>query len=384
MTSKVIHSVNEARVLSKKVLPRVVFDYIEGGADDEITMKSNVDDFNKVRLLQKVDGTISDPELSTDVLGKKLSFPLVLAPCGLVRVMHPDGGIGVAKAAKSAGIQSVLSTVSGNSIEEVASVADSTLWFQLYSAGGRDESKKLIDKAEKNGVDTLVVTVDTPALGNRERDRNNGVTTPLRITPDNVVGLGLQVLSKPVWTGRMVQDGVKVFNKTRSKSKSKASRNDGKSMLSMAASPFSWEEIKWIREYWNHKLVIKGLMDVNDGLTAASLGVDGIVVSNHGGRQLDSSPSTISVLPDFVKEIGGKLDVLVDGGVRRGTHIAKALSLGADAVMIGRPYLYGLSVSGEQGVSDVISALKSELKRSLILLGCKSVSELRSQKWLAK
>ncbi|MDA8071092.1 MAG: alpha-hydroxy acid oxidase [Actinomycetota bacterium] len=372
MRAKQITNVADARRFARRALPRVVFDYIDGAADDERTMHANESAFDDVALVPRMAVGGETPDLTTSVLGTSLSLPVLLAPCGLVRLMHPDGAVGVARAAAHAGTVSVLSTVAGSPVDEVAPAAPGLLWFQLYAPGGRRGAEPLLAKVAEAGVEVLVVTVDTPALGNRERDRRNGVASPLRIDARNAARLGPQILARPGWVYAMARSGIRF---------SPAHSVDGFSMLSMASSPFRWDDIAWLREQWPGKLVVKGVVAAADAAAAAERGADAVVVSNHGGRQLDGSVATLHALPAVVAAVGTRVEVLFDGGIRRGTHVAKALALGATAVMIGRPYLWGLAAGGEAGVAQVLASLRRELAQTLLLAGCPSVGDL-DRSWI--
>jgi isopentenyl diphosphate isomerase/L-lactate dehydrogenase-like FMN-dependent dehydrogenase len=380
--------VADARRVAKRTLPGVVFDYIDGAADDEITMHDNVAAFDDIVFRPRMGIDVREPDLATTVLGTSVSMPLLLAPTGLVRIMHPDGAAGAARAAAGRGTLSVLSTVAGSPIDEVAPVAPGTVWFQLYAGGGRPDADRLLARAEGAGVEVLVVTIDTPALGNRERDRHHGVTSPLRVDAHNAIHLGPQVLARPVWTYRMARDGVSTMRRSRAGGGPAAAdevdelQARGFSMLKMVASPFSWADIEYLRGRWPGKLAVKGLLTGSDARIAADLGSDAVIISNHGGRQLDGAPATFRVLPEVVDAVAGSAEVLLDGGVRRGTHVVKAVALGARAVFIGRPYLYGLAAGGQQGVEHILDLFRSEISRTMVLLGCPAVSELGPQ-WVS-
>jgi len=383
-----IANVTDARRIAKRTLPAVVFDYIDGAADDEITMHDNVAAFDDIVFRPRMGIDVREPDLATTVLGTSVSMPLLLAPTGLVRIMHPDGAAGAARAAAGRGTLSVLSTVAGSPIDEVAPVAPGTVWFQLYAGGGRPDADRLLARAEGAGVEVLVVTIDTPALGNRERDRHHGVTSPLRVDAHNAIHLGPQVLARPVWTYRMARDGVSTMRRSRAGGGPAAAdevdelQARGFSMLKMVASPFSWADIEYLRGRWPGKLAVKGLLTGSDARIAADLGSDAVIISNHGGRQLDGAPATFRVLPEVVDAVAGSAEVLLDGGVRRGTHVVKAVALGARAVFIGRPYLYGLAAGGQQGVEHILDLFRSEISRTMVLLGCPAVSELGPQ-WVS-
>lgn len=412
-----IVNVADARRIAKRTLPSVVFDYIDGAADDERTMRQNEAAFADLTFRPRMGMGAPPPQLATTVLGTPLSLPVMLAPTGLIRLMHPDGAAGAARAAANRGTLSVLSTVAGSSIDEVAPAAPGRVWFQLY-AGGRSDAARLLSKVEQAGVEVLVVTIDTPALGNRERDRRHGVTVPLRLDARNAVRLGPQVLLKPLWTARMARDGIRMFQRPQAVSDPAAAvaraeggpgaagdadtasdagagedrpaeggRLDrgagtagkapsGFGMLSMVASPFTWSDIEWLRERWPGKLVTKGILSAADAGRAVAAGCDAVVISNHGGRQLDGVPATLQVLPEVVTAVGAQAEVLFDGGVRRGSDVMKALALGARAVFIGRPYLFGLAAGGQSGVEHVLDLFRDELVRTMVLLGCASVGDL--------
>lgn len=365
-------NVADARRRAKRTLPKVVFDYVDGGAEDEMTMAQNTAAYREIDFDPRVAVGARAPSLSIRLFGELLRLPILLAPCGLVRLMHPDGATGAARAASARGTISVLSTVTGTPMEEVAAGSGGPMWFQLYSAGGRAGSEELIERAQKAGFKALVVTVDTPVLGNRERDLRNGVDPPLRIDAGGVVKLGPQVLAKPLWAWRMAADGLQLL-----------SAPPESSVLSgtTVTSPFRWSDIEWIRTRWEGPLLIKGVLSAQDARKSASCGADGVIVSNHGGRQLEGAPATIRVLPEIAAEVGDDIEVLIDGGIRRGSDVVKALALGASAVLIGRPYLYGLASMGREGVERVIDILTEEMSRTMALLGCPGVDSL-DPSWL--
>ena len=365
-----ILNVTDGRRRARRVLPPVVFDYIDGGADDECTMQANEAAFADLVFVPRMAVDTGVPQLATTVLGSPVSMPVLLAPCGLVRVIHPDAGPGVARAAANQGTLCVLSTVAGSSLEDVVASSSGPLWFQLYASGGRSELEVLVDRARAGAVRALVITIDTPVLGNRERDVRHGVTPPLRVTTHNAVHLGPQVLSRPKWTLRMVRDGLKLAGAPRPDATVSADAT------AMTGSPFTWDDVEWLRASWSGSLVVKGLLTADDARRAVQAGADAVVVSNHGGRQLDGAPATIRALPEVVSAVGGDAEVLMDGGVRRGGDVVKALALGARAVLVGRPYLYGLAVAGEAGVERVLDILRVEMARTLALMGCASVHEL--------
>ena len=377
-----IHNVADARRRAKWALPKVVFDYVDGAADDEVTMRANEAAFDAVELVPRMATRALTPDLRTTVLGTRLSLPVILAPCGLVRAINPAAGAGVARAAGASGTISILSTVAGTPVEEAVRAATTPLWFQLY-APGRPQAEELVERVKAAGVEVLVITVDTPVLGNRERDVRNGVSPPLRISAQHALQLGPQVLARPAWTWRVIQDGIRISRAVPSATAGQPTPSAATLAaritvggVAMAASPFDWADIAWLRALWGGKLVVKGLLSAEDARRAADAGADAVIVSNHGGRQLDGAPATLRVLPEVAAAVGDQIEVLVDGGIRRGSHVVKALSLGARAVLIGRPYLYGLAVGGQAGVERIVEILREEMTRTMALMGCPSVSEL--------
>ncbi len=370
-----LHNVSDARRAARRRLPAVIFDYVDGAADDEVTMRRNEDVFAEVAFRPKMASGSVEPRLGVTVLGKEIDFPVMLAPCGLVRLLHADGPTGVARAAASRGTISVLSTVSGSPVEVVAGESKAPLWFQLYSAAGLSEADSLCDRAAAAGIDVLMVTVDTPTLGNRERDVRHGVAPPLRVDTHNAVPLGLQVLARPRWAAQLAATGVRLSRKETGPA------GQGSGLLSSVASPFSWDDLAHLRNRWQGQFVVKGVLSGADARRAVDSGADAVVVSNHGGRQLDGAPATLQMLPGVVEAVGGDVEVLIDGGIRRGSHVVAALALGARAVLIGRPYLFGLASAGERGVERILDILRAEMRRTMVLMGCPSVDQL-SPDWL--
>ena len=371
-----LHSVRDARRAARRRVPTVVFDYVDGGADDEVTMRRNAAAFADVTFRPRRGIGPVDPHLETTVLGTRVALPILLAPCGLVRLLHPDGPAGVARAAAARGTLSVLSTVAGSPVEEVTSAARVPMWFQLYAAGGLAEADGLCDRALDAGIEVLVVTVDTPALGNRTRDVRNGVAPPLRIDARNAAPLGMQVLQRPLWAAQLAATGIRLSTR------GAGPAGHGSGMLQAVASPFTWDDVAHLRGRWPGPLVVKGILSGQDARRAVEVGADAVVVSNHGGRQLDGDPATFAVLPEVVDAAGRDAEVLVDGGIRRGSHVVAALALGARAVMVGRPYLYGLAAAGEAGVLRMLEVLETEMRRTMMLLGCRSIDHL-DPSWLA-
>ena len=372
-----IYSVGDARRRAARAIPRALFDYIDGGAEDEVTLHENERAFREATFRPRMAAATAEPELSTSLLGTPLSVPVLLAPCGLVRFMHPDGAKGVARAAAAMGTVSVLSTVAGTALEDVATSASGPKWFQLYAPGGSTQSAELVERAQRAGFSGLVVTLDTPALGHRERDVRHGVTQPFRFAPLPAGRLAAQVALRPRWLTGMARSVMRDRRATTGPGAATPSAR----LVAMGASPFSWDDITAIRGQWQGPLLVKGVLGGDDARRSVEAGCDGVIVSNHGGRQLDGAPATFRVLPEIVDALNGSAVVVLDSGIRRGSDVVKALAAGADAVMIGRAYLYGLATGGEPGVRRVLEILAAEMERTMRLMGCGSVSDL-DRTWL--
>jgi L-lactate dehydrogenase (cytochrome) len=370
MDPRHILNVADARRRAARTLPRVVFDFIDGAADDELTQSENRAAFSEIAFRPRVGADVSTMVVSTEVLGTPVSMPLLLAPCGLGNLIHPGGAIGAARAASARGTVYVLSTAAGSTPTEVAMASPGPTWFQLYAFGGRAAGDRLVDEAQANGCGALVVTLDTPVVGNRDRDARHGVGTPGRIDRRHQFQLGLQLLARPRWSVRLGAAGIRT---TRTQFGPGVAPGDGQPVM---ASPFTWDDVAWLRTKWSGPLVVKGVLVGEDAKRAVDVGCDGIIVSNHGGRQLDGTPATLRALPEVVDAVRGYAEVLLDGGVRRGQDIAKALALGAKAVLIGRPYLYGLAAAGQGGVERILDVFRDDFIRTLALLGCPRAADL--------
>src|ERR1700733_1463623 len=366
----------DARRLAKWTLPRGVFDYVDGGTEDEITKRRNTAAFEELSLRPRMGIWVDEPEMSTTLFGQRISFPVLTAPCGGMKLVHPDGDIGVARAAASAGTMHVASSVSGFSLEEIAQGSPSQHWFQLYRFRGREGMENLVTRAKAAGYKAIVATLDTQVVSKRERDWRNGFSYSMRPNLANVLKLGPQLAPHPFWIARYVRDGMpfQVANTA-------AMARDGVPMLLSemgrgATSSPTWEEVAWVRDNFDGPVLVKGVLTADDCRRALDLGCDGVVGSNHGGRQLDGVPATIQVLPEIVAAVGDRMEILLDGGVRRGSDVLKALALGAKAVLIGRPYVWGLALGGQDGVAHMLELLRAEMKRSMQLMGCESVHDL--------
>ncbi len=370
---KNITCIADLRELHKRRVPRAFFEYADCGSYNEETLRANRADLEKLKLRQRVFVDVDKRDLSTTVLGEPLSQPLILAPTGLTGMQHADGEMLACQAAHDAGIQFTLSTMSICSIEDVASVAKKPFWFQLYVMRDRGFARALIDRAKAAGCSALMLTADLQIQGQRHRDIKNGMTVPPRITLANVI----DVMTKPAWALSVLRSKHKSFGNLEGHIQG---MSGVKSLAQWTASQFdptlSWSDVEWVREHWGGKLIIKGILDLEDARTATKTGANAIVVSNHGGRQLDGAPSSISALPRIVDAIGSDMEVLFDGGVQSGQDVLRALALGARACLIGKAFLYGLGAGGRAGVTTAIDVIRKELDISMALTGMSRIGQI--------
>jgi isopentenyl diphosphate isomerase/L-lactate dehydrogenase-like FMN-dependent dehydrogenase len=372
--SRVVN-INDLRSLALRRLPKVVFDYLDGGAESETTLQENCRAFAAVTFRPRQGIPVSNCDLRTRALGLDISFPAILAPIGYSRLMHPGGEVAAARAAGAAGTGYILSTISGHRLEDVKAGSSGPVCYQLYLLGGRGAAEGAIERARVAGFSALVVTVDTSVSGMRERDFHNGMKELLSGGPLDQVPFLPQLLTRPGWLVSFLLDGgVPKLPNIVIPGKGPMPLIDVNAALSQSA--FTWQDMKWIRNLWPGPIVIKGVLTGDDARKAIDHGATAVVVSNHGGRQLDSVSATLPALPEVVAAVNGRAEVLVDGGVRRGSDIVKALCLGARAVLIGRAYAYGLAAAGEPGVTRALEILRADVERTLKLLGCTSVAEL--------
>jgi L-lactate dehydrogenase (cytochrome) len=365
------------RDLARRRLPKMIFDFIDGGAETEATVRANRAALDRLALRPKVLVDVADRDLTTSVCGLPLSMPLILGPTGLARLAHPDGELAIGRAAQSQHIPFVLSTGSSFSIEDVAAATgdDRQLWFQLYLLKDRKLNENLLERAKKGAYEAVVVTVDVPVVAARERDLRNGMTVPPHIGPRNALDAARRIR----WTAGFLRSGRKLSMGNLIEALGPEAKNvktAAQWFHDLTTPKFDWSELQWVRSVWDGPLMVKGILRPDDARRAVDSGADAIVVSNHGGRQLDFAPPTIDVLPGVVDAVGSSVDVLMDGGIRRGSDIVKAVALGAKACLMGRPYLYGLGAGGQAGVESVITMLRSELSRCLALLGCSAARDL--------
>jgi isopentenyl diphosphate isomerase/L-lactate dehydrogenase-like FMN-dependent dehydrogenase len=368
-------NIEDLRSAAKRRLPRVVFDYIDGGAEDEWTLRENCLAFEEVTFRPRCAVATPACDLRASVLGASLSMPLILTPVGSSRLMYPRGEEAAAGAAGVAGIAYALSTLSGCRLEDVAAASTGPLWYQLYLVGGRDCALSAIERAKAAGFSVLVVTIDTAVAGMRERDLRNGVKELLSGKLGSMLPFVSQLLIKPRWlAGFLADGGLMKFPNVVVPGKGPMLYADVTAALEH--SVVTWNDLDWIRQAWGGPIVIKGIHTGDDARRAVDAGANALVVSNHGGRQLDGVAPTLRILPEVVASAGDRLEVLLDGGIRRGSDVVKALCLGARAVMVGRAYAYGLGAAGGAGVARAIEILRSDLVRTLKLLGCASIAEL--------
>jgi isopentenyl diphosphate isomerase/L-lactate dehydrogenase-like FMN-dependent dehydrogenase len=368
-------SIEDFRPIARQRIPKPVFDYLDGGAEGEVTLKENCRVFNDVTFRPRHAVAIEQCNLCTRVLGFDLSLPFLLAPVGYSRLMHPGGEVVAARAAGKAGTGYILSTISGHRLEDVKAASRGPVFYQLYLMGGRGAAEAAIERARVAGFSALVVTIDTPVSGIRERDYRNGMKELISGGPLEKLPYLPQILSRPGWLVSFLRDGgVPALPNVVVPGKGPMPLVDVAAAL--AESAVTWADLKWIRELWKGPIVVKGVLTGDDARRSIDEGAAAISVSNHGGRQLDGVPPSLRALPEVVKAVNGRIEVLMDGGIRRGTDIAKAISMGARAVLCGRAYAYGLAAAGEAGVDRAIEILRADLDRTLRLLGCRSIVEL--------
>ena len=370
---QVINSIGDFRELAKKRIPRAIFEYADRGSYDEITLRRNRADLDALCFRQRVMVDVSQTRLETTLVGQASSLPLAIAPTGLTGLFHRDGEIHGARAAAKAGIPFCLSTMSICSIEDVRANCDTPFWFQLYLMRDRGFNEELIARALAAQCPVLMLTLDMQVQGLRRRDAKNGLSIPPRLTLRNAIDVAM----KPRWAAGVLCGKRRSFGNLQGRINGATGlRTLSEWIASQFDSAASWKDVEWVRARWPGKLVVKGVMDPEDARLALNAGVDAIVVSNHGGRQMDSAPSTISVLPGIVDAVNGGCEVLFDGGIMSGQDLLKAVACGARGGLIGKAFLYALAAQGEEGVTNAIETIKGELRTSLALLGYVQVSQV--------
>lgn len=372
--------VTDYRELARRRVPRQLFDYVDGGAYDERTLRANVEDFGGILLRQRILRDVSTVDTRATVLGRALAFPVVLAPVGLAGMFARRGEVQAALAAESAGVAFCESTVSICSIEEVRRATQQPFWYQLYVMRDRGYARSLLERASEAGCDVLVLTVDLPVVGARYRDTRNGMTDPIGAIES--IARAADLVAHPQWITDVALGG-RPLTFGNLEAAVPGARNPA-AFREWVDSQFdpsvTFGDLDWVRAHWKGRIVLKGILDADDAREAARAGVDGIVVSNHGGRQLDSVPSSIRALPDIVDAVGDRLEVLVDGGIRSGLDVAKALAVGARGVMIGRAWVYALAARGGVGVAHVLTVLRRELEVAMALTSATTVAGLDRSK----
>ena len=370
---KHITCIEDLRLEHKRRVPKAFFDYADRGSYTEDTLRANHDDLQQIKFRQRVLVDVSKRDLSTTILGEPAAMPLILAPVGLLGMQHGDGEIHACRAAQAAGIPFTQSTMSICSIEDIAAAVDKPFWFQLYVMKDRGFIKSLIERAIAAKCSALVLTVDLQVIGQRHQDIKNGMTVP----PEWSLSKLIDFATKPAWVSGVLQGKRRTFGNLAGHLKVS---DDITSLSTWINSQFdtslSWKDIDWIRSIWPGKLILKGILDVEDAEIAAKTGAQAIVVSNHGGRQLDGAPSSIEVLPEIVEEVGSQVEIMFDGGIRSGQDVMRALALGAKSCMIGRAYAYGLGAGGQAGVAKALDILAKELTTTMGLCGVNRIEEI--------
>jgi (S)-mandelate dehydrogenase len=367
-------TIEDLRRIARRQLPNFGYEYVEGGAEDELSLKRNRDVFERIAWLPRTLAGVGAPDLSTEILGETCHLPIIIAPTGFNGLVWPEGDLALAKAAADAGIPFTLSTVSNYPLAKMTAEVPGRVWFQLYPFKDANFVDRLVDIVQDAGVAVMAVTTDVPIFGAREWDLRNW-RAPMKLNLPNM----LDVLAHPSWLWRvMIPGGGPKFENLKEflPPGVQSAMVGARFMATQFNTRLGWEDMERIRGRWKGKLVVKGILCVEDAKRAADVGVDGIVLTNHGGRQLDSCVSGVELLPAVSAEVGNRLTVLVDGGFRRGSDVLKAIALGARGVMVGRPVLYGLAAGGQPGVAHALQILRTEMERVMMLLGCRSLADL--------
>jgi len=368
-----ITCIEDLRRLAKRRVPRMFYDYADSGSWTESTYRANEEDFRKLKFRQRVAVDLNNRSLRSTMVGQEVAMPVALAPTGLTGMQHADGEILAARAAEQFGVPFTLSTMSICSIEDVAAHTTKPFWFQLYVMKDRDFINRLIDRAKAARCSALVLTLDLQVLGQRHKDLRNGLSAPPRLTIANM----LNMATRPRWCAGMLGTSRRQFGNIVGHAQSVSDMSSLSSWTSQQFDPsLSWNDVEWIKNRWGGKLIIKGIMDAEDARLAASSGADALIVSNHGGRQLDGAPSSIAALPGIVEAVGKQIEVHMDGGIRSGQDVLRALALGARGVYIGRPFLYGLGAMGEAGVMRCLEIIRNELDISMAFCGKRDIQQV--------
>jgi len=378
MNLKDCHNFDDFRKLAKKKLPSPIFHYIDGGSDDEATLRRNTEAFNDCDLIPNILGSVGTPDLSTTVFGKKIKMPIFLSPAAMQRLYHHEGDKASARAAEKFGIFYSMSSMGNNTIEEISEISKGPKLFQLYVHKDRSISDDLIDRARNSGFDAMCLTVDTLVAGNREKDHRTGFTTPPKLTLQSLISF----IMRPKWVFNYLTH--KKFELSNVKKKTDKGTNIAKSVIDYINEQYDpamgWKDAEYCVKKWNGPFALKGVMSVEDAKRAIDIGCTAIMISNHGGRQLDGSRSPFDQVKAISDAVGDKLEIILDGGVRRGTHVLKALAAGATACSFGKMFLFSLSAGGQQGVEHLLQNMHNEIYRNMVLMGCKNLQELDRSK----
>ncbi|THV15532.1 alpha-hydroxy acid oxidase [Rhizobium rhizophilum] len=368
-----ILEISDLKALARKRVPKLFFDYADSGSYTESTYRANESDFSRIKLRQRVLVDMSGRTLETTMIGEKVTMPVALSPTGLTGMQHADGEMLAAKAAEEFGVPFTLSTMSICSIEDVASVTKRPFWFQLYVMRDRDFVVNLIERARAAKCSALVLTADLQLLGQRHKDIRNSLSAPPRLTPKHL----FQMAMRPRWCWNMLHTQRRTFRNIQGHAKNVSDLASLGAWTNEQFDPkLSWKDVDWIRKQWGGKLIIKGILDVEDAKMAAKTGAEAIIVSNHGGRQLDSAHSSIAMLPKIVDAVGHKIEIHMDGGIRSGQDVLKAVALGAKGTYIGRPFLYGLGAMGQQGVTKALEIIAKEMDVTMALCGKRQLADV--------
>jgi L-lactate dehydrogenase (cytochrome) len=369
----IITNIEDLRILAKQRVPRMFYDYADSGSWSESTYRANVSDFENIKFRQRVAINMENRSLKTTLIGQNVAMPVAIAPCGMTGMQHADGEILAARAAEAFGVPFTLSTMSIASIEDVAANVSKPFWFQLYVMKDRAFVNDLIDRAKAAGCSALVLTLDLQILGQRHKDLKNGLSAPPKLTLPNI----LNMMTKPRWCAGMLGTKRRIFGNIVGHVKGVDNMSSLSAWTAQQFDPaLCWDDVQWIKERWGGKLILKGIMDPEDAHLAVKSGADALIVSNHGGRQLDGAASSIAALPEVIAAVGDNIEVHMDGGIRSGQDVLKALALGARGVYIGRPMLYGLGAMGEAGVAKCLELIQRELDITMALCGQTDVQKI--------
>ena len=372
------YNFEDFRKIAKKKLPAPIFHYIDGGADDEVTLNRNTEAFGDCDLVPNILNSVGEPDLTTNLFGRKIDMPIFLSPAAMQRLYHPDGDKASARAAEKFGTFYSMSSMGNNSIEEISNISSGPKLFQLYVHKDRSISDDLIERSRRSGFDAMCLTVDTLVAGNREKDHRTGFTTPPKLTAKSLMSFAM----KPGWVFNYSTG--KKFELSNVKKKTDKVTKNAKLVIEYINEQYDpamgWKDAEYCAKKWNGPFALKGVMSVEDAKRAIDIGCTAIMISNHGGRQLDGSRSPFDQVKAISDAVGNKLEIILDGGVRRGTHVLKALAAGATACSFGKAFLFSLSAGGQKGVERLLENMQNEIRRNMILMGCKSIKDLDASK----